>query len=177
MKSVWVFLLAAVWMTACGRPQPAPSATRADSASTIVPVGAGEIRDRIESFRGRKAVLVNVWATWCAPCVEEFPAIVRIQKKYPRDLAVLFVSVDFPEQEDAVREFLDRQGVEGETYLKADGDDVFAAALSGDWTGAIPATMIYDRAGNQTAFWEGSATESEFEDEVLKALKTGGDDS
>src|SRR6056297_942500 len=59
-------------------------------------VTGSELQEIIESYEGEKAVLVNVWATWCAPCIEEFPEIVKLQRNYPDQLKVIFVSGDFP---------------------------------------------------------------------------------
>lgn len=47
----------------------------------------------LKDYRG-KLVLVNIWATWCAPCVKEFPSMKRLVQKFPNDLAILAVSYD-----------------------------------------------------------------------------------
>ena len=47
----------------------------------LIPTTAENINRHIASFKGEKAVLVNIWALWCAPCIEEFPMIVDLQKK------------------------------------------------------------------------------------------------
>ena len=47
----------------------------------LIPTTAENINRHIASFKGEKAVLLNIWALWCAPCLEEFPMIVNLQKK------------------------------------------------------------------------------------------------
>src|ERR1043166_8988326 len=105
---------------------------------------------------GAKVVLVNMWATWCGPCREEFPDIVKRAKNYrDRGLRVVFVSWD---GDDAVtRRFLAQRGVDFPSYIKADSerDPAFIDAIEPRWTGEFPATMIYDGTGKTRDFWEG----------------------
>ena len=62
-----------------------------------MPTTAEDLIKKVYNFKGEKAVLVNVWALWCKPCVEEFPMIMKLQKE-KSDLEVIFVSTDFQEQ-------------------------------------------------------------------------------
>ena len=84
---------------------------------------ANSIIQRIESHAGSEAVLVNFWATWCKPCVEEFPIIVDLKEKYSnQELETYFVSVDFIDNQNAVINFLTQQGVTGLSFIKPDGE-------------------------------------------------------
>ena len=56
---------------------------------------AEDILSAVSEYRGEKAVLVNFWATWCVPCIEEFPMIVDLSEQYADDVKVLFVSGDW----------------------------------------------------------------------------------
>jgi thiol-disulfide isomerase/thioredoxin len=97
-----------------------------------------------------KVVLLNFWATWCEPCKEEFPDLVKIAREFqPRGLQVIFVSIDEPEEIDGkVLPFLKAQGVASRTYIKRTKDDeAFINAIDEKWSGAIPATFIYDTNG------------------------------
>ena len=75
------------------------------SQTELIPVTAESLGKKISSYKGDKAVLVNIWALWCAPCIEEFPMIVNFQKD-TKDLEVIFVSADFKEQSRDVVKFL-----------------------------------------------------------------------
>lgn len=119
-----------------------------------------------------KAVLINVWATWCGPCVEEFPDIVELKHKYNDQLAVVFISADFPEDRERAVEFLKEQNVDWETYLKTGKDEPFINALSQDWGGALPFTKIYSKSGEIVTFWENKATYETFEKAILDAINT-----
>jgi thiol-disulfide isomerase/thioredoxin len=113
----------------------------------LTPATAPEILRAVRASDGN-AVLVNVWATWCLPCRKEFPDLVRLGKDYAdRGLKVVFVSGDFDGQQTQVIEFLAAHGVMGETYLKAGKDGEFIDAFDRNWSGALPATFLYDGTG------------------------------
>lgn len=133
-------------------------------------VKASELEDIIKSYEGDKAVLINVWATWCAPCIEEFPEIVKIQHKYEDRLQVIFISADFPESRDKAVQFLKDQNVDWTTYFKTGDDQKFIETISKDWTGALPFTKIISKEGEVVSSWENSATFSKFDKHVKKAL-------
>lgn len=122
----------------------------------LVPATAGQVLEAVRR-PGARAVLLNVWATWCVPCVEEFPDLVRLQREYgPRGLRLVLVSMDFGlEREERVREFLKRHGVDFESYLKAGDDMEFIDQLEPRWSGALPATLLYDGRGVLRELWEG----------------------
>lgn len=133
------------------------------------------INSEIEKHRGQSAVLVNFWATWCRPCVEEFPTIVELGNQYASDgLKTIFVSVDFPDERQAVEEFLRRQGVTEISFIKAESDDNdFINGINFHWTGAVPFTMVFARSdGRLTDHWEGEANRRRFEQAILKAIQS-----
>lgn len=129
-----------------------------------------ELQRIIDSYEGEKAVLVNVWATWCAPCIEEFPHIVKLQRKYPDRLQVVFVSGDFADARERALEFLRKQEVDWTTYFKDDKDQAFIEALSTEWSGALPFTKIVSSNGEVVASWEDKTDFSTFEKHVKQAM-------
>ncbi len=140
-------------------------------AVQVTPVTAEALTRLIRQTQA-SVVAVNVWATWCAPCAEEFPQLVWFQKQY-RDVGVkfFFVSTDFESNLPAVREFLTRQKAQGPAYLKAGPDDEFVRALSPSWSGAIPATFVFDSKGILRHFHEGKMSEKQLSDMILDVLK------
>ena len=133
-------------------------------------INGEELQELVKSFEGDKAVLINIWATWCAPCIEEFPEIVKIQRKYEGDLRVVFISADFPDSRDRALEFLKEQGVDWTTYFKTGKDEAFINAISKDWSGALPFTKIINKEGEVVSYWENSASFSKFDKHVKKAI-------
>jgi thiol-disulfide isomerase/thioredoxin len=98
-----------------------------------------------------RPLLVNFWATWCDPCREEFPDLVKIDKDY-RSKGLDFIAIsldDPPDIKTAVPKFLREMQATMPTYL-LNVTDPEPAILSVDkgWSGALPATFLYDAAGN-----------------------------
>lgn len=116
-------------------------------------------------------LLVNVWSTWCAPCVEEMPLVVATAKKYSaRGLRLVFISADSPTQRDAALEVLRAVGARGPSYLKTGPDDEFIAAFHGAWSGALPATLLIDDTGVVAKFWNQPLTSEELVPAIEQVL-------
>lgn len=135
----------------------------------VIEVSADDVTQLVEQFAGDKAVLVNVWATWCIPCVEEFPYIVDVRNEFKDQLEVVFISADFPEAIDRIDQFLTDNKVYWQTYLKNDRDEPFIDAVWTDWTGALPATIVYNTNGERIAAFERAATYEEFRTLAIQA--------
>ena len=85
--------------------------TQSCSQVELIPSTSEQIMSKIKSFSSQKAVLLNIWALWCVPCVEEFPMIVDLDDEYD-ELEIIFVSADFHEQKSEVQKFLKKQGLD-----------------------------------------------------------------
>lgn len=160
-----VLMVAAAAISADQAPDPQVS-----SEPLLKDVTGDKLQEVIDSFEGEKAVLVNVWATWCAPCIEEFPYIVELQRAYEEELKVIFVSADFPDSRDRAKAFLEEQGVDWTTYFKTGKDGPFIEALSDSWSGALPFTKIVNKEGQLVASWEQGAEYEKFEENIKTAI-------
>ncbi len=134
----------------------------------ITPTTGNEIRQAIRRSDAR-ATVVNVWATWCLPCREEFPDLMRLYRAY-RDtgVALILMSADFEDQLPEAREFLAEQGIDFPSFAKQGGDMEFIEAIDPRWSGTLPATWIYDADGVTRHFREGKTTFHALEQELLK---------
>ena len=120
------------------------------------------VHGAVQAKKGRP-VVVNLWATWCAPCVAEFPGLVALAKER-KDVAFISVTIDDPADRAAVETFLKKQQPTFPVYLKAAGsDEAFIAGIDEKWSGAVPLTLIYDATGKKTAQIEGEATRKSIE--------------
>jgi thiol-disulfide isomerase/thioredoxin len=120
--------------------------------------------------RGR-VLLVNFWATWCEPCREEFPALVRLHNTYRgRGLSLVAISMDEPESVTEIKAFLKSEGAQFGSYRHNFRDfGAFVDTINPRWGGGIPASFLYDREGKLIASWQGATSYEEYE-RALKPL-------
>jgi thiol-disulfide isomerase/thioredoxin len=129
---------------------------------------------RLSDYRG-KVVVLNFWATWCEPCREEFPDLVRLGHTYrDRGVRMVLVSGDFDSEREAVNQFLVKQSVDFATYMKSGDDMKFINTLNPKCSGALPATFVYDGRGRLRDFWEGKASYEKMEERLLRVLEARG---
>lgn len=97
--------------------------------------------------------LVNFWATWCKPCVEELPYLEQLRGEVPEDeLRIVLVSLDFPQQiESKLVPFLEKNPLQSEVVVLTDSKtNDWIPRVHDDWEGAIPVTIY--RTGERSAF-------------------------
>jgi len=112
----------------------------------------------------QKVRLVNVWATWCAPCVKEFPCLVSISRRLGnRDFELITISLDDPKDEAKAKSFLERQhaavpnrvqrslkaeGRRTNNYLFSESNaEALVKALDPEWPGPLPHTVVIAPGG------------------------------
>jgi thiol-disulfide isomerase/thioredoxin len=122
------------------------------------------------SQRNGKVLLLNVWATWCLPCVEEFPDLVKLANTFNSEYEIIGISVDDSEDiESKVVPFLKNNAVSFKVYLaKFDKQEDFINELNSSWNGAIPATFIYDSNGRQYRSLFGKQSYQQFKEAIEK---------
>ena len=149
----------------------APVAAAPDTGVTLVPIDSAALLALTRDGRARVTV-VNMWATWCVPCRQEFPELMAAARAHQAEgVRLVLVSADFDDHIAEIHRFLNSQGVHDTTYLKRQTDQVFIDALNPKWTGTIPATFVYDASGRRVAFWEGRADRARFEAAIRHALE------
>ena len=96
-----------------------------------------------------KVRLINVWATWCGPCVSEFDELLETNLRFRhRDFELVTVSAQFPEERPAVLRFLETQHASTRNVIFADGDkDKLLEAIDPEWKGALPHTLLVAPGG------------------------------
>jgi peroxiredoxin len=109
----------------------------ADGITKLVKNGSDKLR------------LINLWATWCVPCVQEFPELVTINHMYrDRGLEFVTISADAPSRKENALKFLQNKQASGKNYIYT-GDDKYKMieAVDPKWDGALPYTMLVDPDG------------------------------
>jgi thiol-disulfide isomerase/thioredoxin len=129
--------------------------------------------ERLRAQQRGRVLVVNFWATWCEPCREEFPDLVRLYNTYrSRGLSVVAISMDEPESVPAIEQFLKSQGANFGSYRQQFKDfEVLVNSINPRWAGGIPATFLYDREGRLIESWQGATTYEEFEGAVKPLLR------
>lgn len=96
-----------------------------------------------------KPLLINFWATWCDPCRDEFPDLVRLDTAYKGKIDFITISLDdVADIKTAVPKFLRGMKAEMPAYLLSTPDENEAIMLvSKDWAGSLPLTVLYDSTG------------------------------
>ena len=118
---------------------------------------------RLSDLRGR-VVLLNFWATWCAPCGVEIPWFVEFQKNYgDRGLAALGVSLD-EDGWDAIRPYIEQRKV---NYRVVAGDDPVAQLYGAE---SLPMTFVIDRSGRIVSTHVGLCPKNEYESVIQTVL-------
>jgi thiol-disulfide isomerase/thioredoxin len=88
--------------------------------------------------------VINFWATWCRPCVQELPYFEQLAKdSMDQPLKLVLVSLDFDDKVETVKALLAKREIESKAVILADPQaDVWIDKVDSTWTGAIPATMV-----------------------------------
>jgi thiol-disulfide isomerase/thioredoxin len=108
---------------------------------------------------GAEVVVVNIWATWCEPCKEEMPDLLRAHREHKdRGVRLVLISADPQAARPAVARFLGSLGVDFPSFLKVGDDMQFIDGLSPKWDGTLPATLLFDGRGKPLHTWSGSIT-------------------
>lgn len=139
------------------------------TAATALPAAAFSLDDadgkswRLADLKG-KWVVVNFWATWCAPCVKEIPDIAAFAKAHPGDAVVLGVALDY-DNVVQVKAFAKKVGM---TYPLVPGEDKEQAEKQLGKVKGLPTTLVYDPSGKQVLNRTGTITREQLEDIVKR---------
>ena len=158
-------------IAACKAAQPLSAAlkplAKGEVAALQIPAEPTRLRDlsfklpdgrdtTLSAFRG-KTVLVNLWATWCAPCRHEMPALDRLQQKFGGpDFEVVAINIDTRNAEKA-KAFLDEVGVESLALYADPTARIFQDLKSVGRAFGMPTTLLLDKDGCELAYLAGPA--------------------
>jgi thiol-disulfide isomerase/thioredoxin len=143
-----------------------PAAAAATSLMTTrIPDMEGKPRT-LDQWRG-KVLVVNFWATWCAPCREEIPAFIKVQEQLgTKGLQIVGIAVD---QTDKVRPYAAEMKI-NYPILVGDMEAIDLARQAGNRLGGLPFTVIFDRKGVAIHSQLGGITEQRLESLVRPLL-------
>ena len=121
---------------------------------------------------GARPLMINFWATWCDPCREEFPDLVKLDEEFRGKIDFLTVSLDYEEElKTGVPKFLKEMKAKMPTYLLVTPDaDTAIGVVSTQWSGALPLTVIYSTNGELVYFRQGIIKSDALRSEIAKLL-------
>ncbi len=139
---------------------------------TIVQLLDREGLQKIISERNGKPLLINFWATWCVPCREEFPDLVKFHSDFKDRVDVIAISVDYPKEiETKIKPFLIKLNPGFNTYVYSERDqEALINMINKDWSGALPATFVYNTEGKQVSFHNGKLSHQELKESILNFI-------
>lgn len=118
-----------------------------------------------------KTYVINFWATWCLPCIEELPAFEKLnQLKKQYNTEVILINLDFPKHiQTRLLPFIKKHNIQSKVMVLDDPDaNTWINQIDEEWSGAIPATIIYN--SKERKFFERSFTFDELI-EIINDLK------
>lgn len=118
-----------------------------------------------------KTYVINFWATWCMPCVKELPAFEKLNAAYKdKNVEVVLVSLDFPKQKESnLIPFVKNRKLEFKVLHFDDANEQFwIPDIAENWSGSIPATLIYNK--EKRKFYEQSFSYEELQHELQTFL-------
>jgi thiol-disulfide isomerase/thioredoxin len=123
--------------------------------------------------KSNKPLVVNFWATFCKPCIEEIPYFQSIIKKYGDAAELLLVSLDLPEYYPArIASFAsNKKFTTPIVWLNETNADLFCPKIDTTWSGGIPATLFINNKKNYKRFFERQLTEAQVKQEMKALVK------
>lgn len=148
-RTVPVLIAAAMFLAAAPglASEPLPEALL--SPTQVEAISIEDFHRVLETHQG-KVIIINFWATWCIPCVQELPELNELQKRF-RDKGLMVIAVSLDDQdklEDSVRSFFAKRAPDLISYLSTEEEPSdFVSSLDPEWLGALPSTYFLNGKG------------------------------
>jgi thiol-disulfide isomerase/thioredoxin len=137
---------------------------------TVPTLGAQDIKSLVQDYQG-KVVVLNFWATWCPPCIKEFPDIIKLHNQYQsKGVEVIAVSMNEADEIEDIKAFIEKYQPPFSIYRASSTEETFYQEFDKNWFGQMPTTVIYDTTGKVARLHMKPITYPELEQYVVAAL-------
>lgn len=123
--------------------------------------------------KSENPVIINFWATYCLPCIEEIPYFQELTKKYEeKGVRLLLVSLDFKEAyPEKIRKFSNKMKFTAPiVWLDETDADYFCPRIDSAWSGVMPATLFVNNKTGFRSFYEEQMSKERLEKEIIKMI-------
>ena len=137
------------------------------AAQTIKKVKIGELVDYIK--QSDRPLVVNFWATWCAPCIEEIPYFQEeVKKNAAQKVELVLVSLDFPDAYPSkLSAFIKKNNYQASFFwLDETNADHFCPQIDSQWSGSIPSTLFINNKTGYRKFFERQLTHPQLTENI-----------
>lgn len=184
MNRLLVFVLLLIVLVSCKQKQEGDEVKTDTMESEQVPdkgMVAADVNFPIYDFDGLEPLLhreddhtyiINFWATWCKPCLEELPYFEQVLEEQKNNkVKIILVSLDMPHMwKSNLEPYVAKKGIKSEVVILDDPkQNDWIPKVSEEWGGAIPATLIYNK--DKREFYEKGFTYEELNTELNKFIK------
>jgi cytochrome c biogenesis protein CcmG/thiol:disulfide interchange protein DsbE len=163
-----------------GTPPSSPAAAALSNAAPashpVTPVGIAAFRAELASARGH-AVVLNLWASWCAPCLKEIPVLLEVERRFAAcGVRVVGLATDDPGELDGPVRAMHAKFFPGfRSFARTEGDpDAYASVVDPAWNELMPTTYVIDADGTVRTRLQGAKSAAEFEQAVQAVAKCDG---
>jgi thiol-disulfide isomerase/thioredoxin len=137
---------------------------------SVEPMMYEDLQAQLNQAPGLK--VVNFWATWCRPCLQEMPHFEEVYQEYKeKGLQMIFVSLDDPGKTEMLRKFVEKKGIKGQVvHIQNTDPNAWTDQVNKSWSGALPSTVFINEKGESVDFHQGKLSREELEVMVQRYL-------
>lgn len=140
--------------------------------SQDVPVVKFDALQNILDSKDSEILILNFWATWCAPCVAELPVFDKYFAEKPSNTSMYLINLDFPDKISRVKAFIKRKNLQPPVLLLDEPDyDTWIDKVDNSWEGAIPATLVINTKTGKRKFVGKELSDNDLR-EIINEVKT-----
>jgi thiol-disulfide isomerase/thioredoxin len=132
-----------------------------------------KITDLEKTIReSRKPMIINFWATYCIPCLEEIPYFEKAVKSHEKDsVQMLLVSLDLKDDYASIKPFAIKRKIRSKiVWLNETDADYFCPKIDSTWSGSLPATLFINNKTGYRKFYEDQVKEDKLNKEIMAIL-------